>query len=515
MSVIDQKRIAKNTLLLYIRMGLIMLISLYTSRVILDALGATDMGIYSTVGGIVMMFAFLSNTMSTACQRFYAYELGRNDFVELKRVFSLCVSVFVAIAVLVVLFCETVGLALLYKKIQTEGRFEAAMWVFQCSIVSFIFTILRTPYQGMIIIKEKMKVFTYISVVEAVGNLAIALLIAHTSSDRLILYGILMLVINALVSLYYIFYCTHFYPECRFRFCWDTQKFKEIFSFAGWNMIGSLASVCKSQGLTILLNMFFGNALVAARAMAYKVYTTIQQFADNFFVAVRPQVLKSYSARDKEGMMKLVCQSSKYSFFLLFILSLPLLLETPLILDIWLETVPESTVLFTRLLIINALIDVFANPLGTSMLAYGKIKDYQICCGGTILLVLPVSYLFLKLHFPAETVFVISIIVSIIAMGVRMFFVSKKLGFSMKVYFTSVLLPVLGVVIFSSAFPFWLEETMEGDWLRFAVVTSTSFVSTALVVFLLGMTKTERLHAMKAITTSLSTKSASEDVEKM
>lgn len=492
MSVIDQKRIAKNTLLLYIRMGLIMLISLYTSRVILDALGETDMGIYGTVGGIVMMFAFLSNTMSTACQRFFAYELGKDDFAGLKRVFSLCVTVFVAIAVLVVVLCETVGLVLLYKKIQTEGRFDAAMWVFQCAIVSFVFTILRTPYQGMIIIKEKMKVFTYISVVEAVGNLLIALLIAHTASDRLILYGILMLVINALVSLYYIFYCTHFYPECRFRFCWDTRQFKEIFSFAGWNMIGSLASVCKSQGLTILLNMFFGNALVAARAMAYKVYTTIQQFADNFFVAMKPQLLKSYAAGDKEGMFKLVYQSSKFSFFLLYALSLPLLLETPFILDIWLKDVPDNTVLFTRLVILNALVDVFANPLGASMMAYGKIRDYQICCGGIILFILPLSYLFLKLSFPAATVFVISILVSVLAMLLRLGFVHKKLDFSLKKYTNLVLLPVLGVIILSSIIPLWVALQMSSGWLRFSVVSILSVILTILLIFFIGMTRTER-----------------------
>lgn len=506
MSVIDQKRIAKNTLLLYIRMGLIMLISLYTSRVILDALGATDMGIYSTVGGIVMMFAFLSNTMSTACQRFYAYELGRNDFAELKRVFSLCVSVFVAIAVLVVLFCETVGLALLYKKIQTEGRFEAAMWVFQCSIVSFIFTILRTPYQGMIIIKEKMKVFTYISVVEAVGNLAIALLIAHTSNDRLILYGILMLVINALVSLYYIFYCTHFYPECRFRFCWDTQKFKEIFSFAGWNMIGSLASVCKSQGLTILLNMFFGNALVAARAMAYKVYTTIQQFADNFFVAMKPQLLKSYSAGDKEGMFNLVYQGSKFSFYLLFAISLPLLLETPFILDIWLKDVPDSTVLFTRLVIINALVDVLANPLATSMQAYGNIRNYQLMCGGLMLLILPVAWICLKCGLPAESIFIVSIIVCALAIVLRLLLVNHYLGLPIKEYLAKVLWPVALVVVLASILPICLENMIAGDVVRCIIVCIIAILMTGISVYAFGLTKTERKHIIEGIRSALTHK---------
>lgn len=508
MSVIDQKRIAKNTLLLYIRMGLIMLISLYTSRVILDALGETDMGIYGTVGGIVMMFAFLSNTMSTACQRFFAYELGKDDFAGLKRVFSLCVTVFVAIAVLVVVLCETVGLVLLYKKIQTEGRFDAAMWVFQCAIVSFVFTILRTPYQGMIIIKEKMKVFTYISVVEAVGNLLIALFIAHTASDRLILYGILMLVINALVSLYYIFYCTHFYPECRFRFCWDTRQFKEIFSFAGWNMIGSLASVCKSQGLTILLNMFFGNALVAARAMAYKVYTTIQQFADNFFVAMKPQLLKSYAAGDKEGMFKLVYQSSKFSFFLLYALSLPLLLETPFILDIWLKDVPDNTVLFTRLVILNALVDVFANPLATSMQAYGRIRNYQLMCGGMMLLILPVAWVCLKYGLSAASIFIVSIIISALAVVMRLLLVRHSLNMSVKTYLFKVLWPIIMVAVSSCIIPIYAERTLNSGWVRCLAVCAVSLTLTLLSIYALGLTKTERKHIMKYVKNTFSRKTS-------
>jgi O-antigen/teichoic acid export membrane protein len=503
MSVIDQKRIAKNTLLLYIRMGLIMLISLYTSRVILDALGETDMGIYSTVGGIVMMFAFLSNTMSTACQRFFAYELGRNDFDELKRVFSISVLVFVAIAIIVVVLCETAGLALLYKKIQTEGRFEAALWVFQCSILSFVFTILRTPYQGMIIIKEKMKVFTYISVVEAVGNLAIALLIARTSSDRLILYGVLMLVINVLVSLYYILYCTRFYNECRFRFYWDTAKFKEIFSFAGWNMIGSLSGVCKSQGLTILLNIFFGNAIVAARTMSYKVYVTIQQFADNFLNAIRPQIMKSYAADDKEGMNKLINQGSKFSYFLLFIVALPILTETSFILNIWLKEVPNKTAIFSKLVIINALIDVLSNPIASAIQAQGNIKWYQIVCGSVLLLILPFSYLCLKLGYAPESVFIVSIIISLLIFVLRLMFAHKMLGVSYNAYLKNVVVPISLVTILSPILPIVLHCTINVGWKQSLFVIIVSVLCVTLFTYILGLTRNERKLIMQVLNSKL------------
>ena len=499
MSAIDQKRIAKNTLLLYIRMGLIMLVSLYTSRVILDALGEVDMGIYNTVAGIVMMFAFLSNTMSTACQRFYAYEMGRDSQQGLRLVFSLCVTVFIAIAVIVVLLCETLGIWLLYKKIKTDGRFDAAQWVFQCAILSFVFTILRTPYQGMIIIKEKMKVFTYISVVEALGNLGIALLIANTANDRLILYGILMLAINILISLYYIFYCTRYWSECRYRLCWSYSKFKEIFSFAGWNMIGSMASVFKSQGLTILLNMFFGNALVAARAMAYKVYSTIQQFADNFFVAMKPQLLKSYAAGDKDGMFHLVYQSSKFSFFLLYAISLPLLLETPFILDIWLKAVPASTVLFTRLVIINALVDVLATPLATSMQAYGNIRNYQLLCGGMMLLILPVAWVCLKCGLPAASIFIVSIVICALTVILRLLLVRHYLGMPVRKYLCRVLCPLVAVALLSSVLPLLLEVRLTAGVWRCIWVCITSLLMTGVAIYAVGLTKTERKHIVESV----------------
>lgn len=503
MSPIDQKRIARNTLLLYIRMGIIMLVSLYTSRVILDALGEVDMGIYSTAGGIVLMFAFLSNTMATACQRFYAVALGRDDHQHLQRVFSMCVSAFIILAGIIILICETAGTWLLNDKITVDGRMHAAVWVFQSAIVSFVFTILRMPYQGMVIIREKMKVFAYISIFEALGNLAIALLIAHTGADRLILYSLLMLAINIGVTLYYILYCTHFYQECKYRFFWDGTLFKEIFSFAGWNMIGSLSSVCKSHGITILLNVFFGNAIVAARTMAYKVYSTIQQFADNFFTAMRPQIMKSWAAGDKEGTFKLVFQGSKFSYFLLYIISLPILLEAPLILDVWLKDVPDMTVLFTRLVVINALIEVFVSPLATAMQAYGNIRNYQLICGGFILLILPVAYLFLKLGYPAETVFWVSIIICALAVVLRIVLIHHYMELSIRQYARRVTFPVILVTAISAALPIWLEHAMMNPILRFCTVSVTSVFMVALAVWTIGLTRTERIHLKETINTYL------------
>lgn len=504
MSPVDQRRIAKNTLLLYIRMALLMFINLYASRVILDALGKTDNGIYGTVAGIVTTFAFLSNTMSTACQRFFAVELGRDNIKALRLTFSMCVIVFIAIAVIVTILCETLGLWMVYDKIDVEDRLHAALVIYQTAIVSFLFTILRTPYQGMVIIKEKMKVFTYISIFEGLGNLGVALLISHSSSDRLILYAFLMMGINVVVSLYYFLYCRIFWSECRFKLWWDRSRFKEIFSFAGWNMIGSMASSLKSQGVTVLINMFFGNALVSARVMAGKVFSTVQQFADNFTLAVKPQIIKSYAEGDKEGMFKLVFQGSKFSYYLLFMVSLPIMLEVEPIINVWLVDVPELTGLFTRLILINALIEVFVSPLATSMQAYGNIRNYQLVCGGALLLILPVAWLLYKLGAPVESIFYVSIVICFIAIWLRVIMVHHYLGLRIRDYFSKVFVPILMITAVSLPVPMLLEHFMETSVVKFLVVCSTAVLCVGASAYFLGMTVTERKHLNESVRIVLS-----------
>ena len=283
-----------------------------------------------------------------------------------RRTFSLCVLVFIAIALIVVFLSETLGLWLVTRKVDAADRLDAARVIFQFSIVSFFFMIIMTPFQAMVIIKEKMKVYTYISFFEAFGNLAIAIAISRTGHDRLIMYGFLMMLVNVAVSLYYISYCNAFWKECRFRFYWNRARFMEIFSFAGWNMVGSLSNTCKNQGITVLINMAkFGNVIVSANVMANKLYQSVQRFSENFMIALKPQMIKSYATGDREGMFKLLFQGSKFSYFLMFMISLPLLLETGPILNIWLKDVPDYTCLFVRLLLINALVEVFASPLAT------------------------------------------------------------------------------------------------------------------------------------------------------
>ncbi len=499
MSSIDRGKIARNTTLLYIRMGIILILSLYTSRVVLDALGAVDMGIYNAVGGIVLMFSFLSGTMSTSCQKFLAGDLGRGDFDAVRRTFSTCVMVFALIALIVAALSETLGLWLLHSRMQTAGRDTAAMWVFQLSIISFIFTIARLPFQGMVIVREKMKVFAYSGVVESLGMLAIALAIRNSGADRLILYSALMLGLNAAVSIFYIAYCNCFWEECRPCRPAGRKAFGEIFAFAGWNMLGSLAGVCKTQGINILLNIFFGPAVNAARAMAFKAGASIQQFIDNFFTAVRPQILKSYAAGEKREMLRLVCQSSRISYFLMFILALPVLFETPLLLDLWLKDVPAHTVAFTRLILLNALVEALDAPLYSAMQACGRIRNFQIVCSGTVILILPLSWLLLRGGCAPESVFILAVAVNALSIALRVGFVHHCVGLEIRDYLRGVLVPVLGVSVAAAIIPAAAHLLIEGTAARFITVCISCVACTGAAIWFTALTKGEKDYVINLI----------------
>lgn len=500
MTAIDQKRIAKNTLMLAIRMGLMILVKLYTVKVVMEALGNVDYGIFNTVAAVVLTFSFLNDTMSTACQRFLAIGMGKEDYTQVRRTFSICILVFAVIALIIVVLCETGGLVLLHRRIQLDGRsMDVAHKVFHLAIISFVFTIMRTPYQGMVLMKEKMKVYTYISVLEVIGYLAVAILIAHSDKDRLVIYSVLMLTVNALISVAYLTYCNFFHKESRFKYYWNISEFKEIFHFTFWNMFGSLAMTLKSYGISVVINIFFGNIIVSARTLAYKLYSILLDFSGNITTAVRPQIIKSYSAGDREGMFKLVFQGSKFAYYLFLIVALPLFMEIPLVLDIWIDDVPEYTVLFTRLCIINGLFDVLVTPLAVSMQAYGKIRTYQIVTSLFIMLVVPISYLLLKAGFPPETVFYVSIIICALAVILRVLFISHYIGLPVGGYFRNVILPMLIVTVCSAIIPAVFEITISHTLWRFLTVCATAVIMICISAYTLGMTITERKHVREYI----------------
>lgn len=502
MSHIDHRRIAGNSLMLYLRMGLIALVGLYTTHVVLAALGKVDYGIYCAVGGVVMMASFISNTMSTACQRFFSFELGREDYERLRVVFTQCLIVFVLILLVVLALSETAGIWYLTHKMKLAGRDSAAYAVFQYSVAGFAFQIMRTPYMGMIIAREKMKVFAYISVLEALAILGVAMCLKHSGSDRLVLYARLMFAVQMVTAFFYWLYCRTFYRECRLTMHVGGYGFGRLFRFTGWEMIGALASVCRTYGVNLLLNPFFGPVANSARGLAQKVYMTVIQLNDNVYLSVKPQVVKSYANNAVGEMLDLLLKSTRLTYCLVLVVVMPLLMETPFLLGIWLNEVPEMTVLFTRLMLVNVMVDALSCQLPSAIQATGRNKWYQIAIGLTLLTILPIAYVGMKFfHMDAAFVFYVSIFVSFAAMAVRLCFVRHQLGLDVRRYFSSVILKVLSVTLVSAVLSV-LTRMMagnEGGAAASVCVISLSILWTAASMYFIGMTTSERINSVKVL----------------
>ena len=491
----NNKKIARNTLLLYVRMAITMLVSFYTARVVLHTLGETDFGIYDVVGGIVMMFAFLSNTMASASQRFFAYELGRNNYVQLKKIFSLSVVIFFGIAAVILLFAETVGLWYLNNKMTIPAeRFPAANWVYQFSIFSFIIIILTIPYNAAIIAREKMSVFAYVSIIDVILKLLIVYLLVLFSYDKLKLYAVLSCGVTTTVMLIYIIYCRKNFEECHFSIYWDKPLFMEIVSYSGWNMIGSTASILKEQGVNLLLNSFFNPTVNAARAVANQLNMALLSFTNNFYTAVRPQIVKSYVSGDKQHLEQLVFKSAKIGFYLLMLPTLPVILDTNYVLSIWLTKVPYYAVIFTKLILINVLINSMNIPFVNAIQATGSIKRYQLTVSSLYFLILPVTYLFLKLGYSPQISMYVSIAVSLLCYIPRLLIFKKTTGIPFSFFLKSIL-PVVAAVFCITLLPILLAMhylELDENFFRFMLISSLSVIWGMAVIFFIGLDKTEK-----------------------
>jgi len=498
MPPINKSRIAKNTALLYFRMLLVMLIGLYITRVVLGVLGEEDYGTYSVIASVVAMFAFLSGTMATASQRFFAVELGVENHVKLKQLFSINVLIFTGLAIVILILAETVGLWYFQTKMNIPAdRMEAAAWVYQFAIFTFMVSIITTPYLAIITAREHMQAYAYLGILEVTFKLAIVFLLIYFPIDKLKLYAVLLFVVQILISASYITYSTVKFPECKVKYYWSKTMFNEVFGFAGWSVLGALAMTVRSQGINLLLNSFFDVLVNAARGIAFQIYAALNMFVHNFFTAIRPQIIKSYSVdnEDKSGeMMKLVFQSSKFCYYLILILSTPILIETKSILELWLPKVSDYTyyVIFTRLIIINTIIESLAHPFIASVQATGRIKVYQIVTGSIILLNLPVSYLFLKLGFPPQSTMYISIIITIIAHVSRIYFMKNMLKMNVLNYFKQVILPILGVTLLAFILPLLFHYSFNASFWRIVGVAGITAFSSAFIVYCVGLTKSER-----------------------
>ena len=399
----NNKRIAKNTLLLYFRMLFLMVISLFTSRITLQTLGVDNFGIYNVVGGIVAMFSIMSGSLSNAISRYITFELGKGDKKILKKVFSTAINVQIIMAVIIAVLIEIGGVWFLnYKMNIPDGRMVAANWVLQFSIISFVVNLISIPYNAAIIAHEKMSAFAYISIYEAVMKLVVVYLIVISPFDKLIVYSFLILLISLSLRLIYGVYCKRKFEECSYMFILDKPLLKKMTGFAGWNFLGAGSFLLMTQGVNMLLNMFFGVALNAARGIATQVENVVNQFTTNFGTAINPQITKSYAKGDYDYMHKLVFAGSKYSFFLVVVLCLPIILEANQILHLWLGLVPEYAVVFLRLTLMISMLSVVSNTLVTSMMATGDIKKYQIIVGGLGMVIFPVVYILYKFDFSPQ-----------------------------------------------------------------------------------------------------------------
>ena len=497
----NNKRIAKNTAMLYFRMLIIMSVSLYTSRIILNTLGVEDFGIYNVVGGFVTMFAFLNNAMSSSTQRFLTVELGRKDYRQLTNVFSMSVNIHFLIAGIIFVLSETVGLWFLNTQLTIPAeRIIAANWVYQFSIMALLVSIVSVPYNAIIIAHERMNVFAWISIVEVGLKLLIVFMLQWFGFDKLKLYAVLLFSVSLIIRIIYGIYCRINFSESKFSLHWDKPLFKILISFASWNLWGSLSAVLYNQGINVLLNIFFGPVVNAARAIAYQIRSAVDAFVQNFQMALRPQIIKSYASDDLKYMHQLVFQGAKYSFFLLFILTLPILLETKIILNLWLKTVPDYTVVFTRLVIINILIDVVSGTLMTAAQASGKIKLYQGIVGGLLLLNLPVSYLFLKLGFSPEVTLYISIGISIIAFFARLKIVCPLVNLSIIGYFRNVVFLIMPVSMISLVFPLLIQYFLPDGFYRLIIVVFSAILSVTVTIFYVGLSRNEQIFMLEKFT---------------
>lgn len=489
----NNKRIAKNTLLLYFRMLFIMVISLFTSRVNLQSLGVEDYGIYNVVGGVVAMFSVFSGSLAAAISRFITYELGKNDEKRIQKVFSTSVTIQIGLAVIIIIIAEVVGVWFLNNKmVIPPSRIFAANWVLQLSILAFAINLISVPYNAAIIAHEKMSAFAYISIYEVIMKLAICYSLFVSPVDKLITFAILLFLLSLSLRLIYGIYCKRKFKECTYRFFIDKNLIKQIAGFAGWSSFTLVAYSLYTSGLNILLNLFFGPTVNAARAIAVQVQNAIQGFSKNFQIALNPQIIKSYADNKIQRVYSLIYAGTKFSFFLMFLIALPLFLETNYILSIWLHEVPEHTSSFLRLLLIIITIDTIGGPLYCAQQATGNIKIFQIVTGTLMLMILPVSYLFLKIGGEPEVIYFVYVFILMIVQTISVLLINRIIKMPLLIYAKEVALRLLGVVIISPVFPYIIYKSLPQDFVSFVEICVVCTLSVCTSIYFIGLTKREK-----------------------
>ena len=488
------RRVAKNTALLYLRMIIVMMVSLFTSRVILAKLGVEDYGIYNLVGGVVAMFGVLSSSLVASVSRFLTYDLGTGDIKHLRKTYSVSLIVLTIMAVGIGLLIEIIGVWFLNTQLNIPvERMDAANFVLQCSILSFIVGIIVTPFGALVVAHEKMGVYAYLSLIDVFMKLAILYALSFFPFDKLETYSVLLMLAGFVTPVFNFIYCKKKFSEARFSFVWDRELIKQLGAFTGWSVFGQVSWMANTQGVNMLINMFFGVTLNAARGIASQVEGGVQTFVSNFTMAINPQVTKSYAAGDMEYMRKLIFVSARLSFCMVLFFAIPICLEVHQILVLWLKTVPSYTEIFVQLTLLNMLVMMLTNPLTSAQNATGHIKRYSIVMSSTTLTVFPLTYIAFKLGLPPYSTYMIFFFVYFSMIFLKIWLVKNYIGISYKDYLVKVVMRTLLVAIASLTLPLFLRMCMSPSVCRLIVVSLVSVLCTLVFTYGIGLNTSERI----------------------
>lgn len=490
---VNNRRIVKNTVLLYVRTILILFVSLYTGRVVLNTLGVDDYGVYQVVGGVVAMFSVISGALSNSISRYITYGIGKGDKEGLVRTFSTSIIIQFVISAVVLILCEVVGVWFLNCKMDIpDGRLIAANWVLQCSLIIFVVGLISTPYNACIIAHEHMNAFAYISIIEVVLKLVVVYVLSISPFDKLQTYVVLLVVVSIFIRLLYSLYCSKHFEECRSKLLYDKGIFKEMIGFAGWNFFSNAAYIFNTQGVSLLVNVYFGVVLNAARGIATQVDSAVLQFVNNFTMAINPQITKSYASGDKDRLNFLICKGARFSYYLLFLVTLPILFETESILTLWLKIVPEYTVTFVRLSFIGMLVTCLGTTGYTACFATGNIKKYTLWITLSGSMVFFITWIAYFLDAGVVATYWVYIIVYIFTQVIRLWIMKGLLDFPVMMFVNDVLLKISIPTILSVIFPFVIVYTVKASIIRMLITCGISIISASFYIYMFGLTKGEK-----------------------
>ena len=507
MNSVRNKRIAKNTLVLYFRQLLILFVSLYTIRIVLEELGVEDYGVYAAVAGLVALSAFLPGSLAQATQRFFAFAMGENNDELLKKTFSVNLIFYFSVALIALIILQTIGLWFVNNHLSVpDGRFEAVKQLYHYAVMLFIVSVITSPFNAIIMAHEDMSLYAYISIFDALMKLGVVFLLQYINWDKLELYGLLLLCVGVVNAVIYITICLYRYHECQFRkFYWDSKLFKEIIDFTGWTIYGAVSNVARTHAITVLLNQTFNPAVVAARALAVQIATQVNMFSSNFNASLYPPIIKSYAAGERQDMYDLVTAGSKITFFLLWVFALPMMVEMKTILGIWLITVPPDAVLFAQLALVEALILSISLPLTAAARAPGKMKAYELILGTIQIGIFIAAWIVIEAGAPAYSVFIVAIIANIMMFGVRLYLVNRLTGFPVMNFLRYTALPAIAIVLLTVIPVYALKQSLPDGITWSLLLIFASFILSTIAMYFIGLDKIWRIKLTTVIRSKLPT----------